>query len=147
MSTSVGAVYGLTSNFLLTNIRYVPPLPRNEDFTVVYPAPAEGEPEAVVITAALTAKLKEMVFTTRMKSIIQAKEEEAKIWSQMWPKMSPASQCKVQEQAEYAAANISKNCVILWDLIRHTHLSHINVEGDHLQLFNVKEQECRYEVL
>ena len=79
MSTSVGAVYGLTANFLLTNIRYVPPLPRNEDFTVVYPVPAEGEPEAVAVTAALTAKLKETVFTTRMKSIIQAREDEAKI--------------------------------------------------------------------
>ena len=111
MSTSVGAVYGLTANFLLTNTRYVPPLPRNEDFTVVCQAPAEGEPGAMAITAALTAKLKETVFTTRMKSIIQAKEDEAKIWSLMWHKMSPASRCKVQEQTEYAAANISKDCV------------------------------------
>ena len=93
MSTSVGAVYGLTANFLLTNIRYVPPLLRDEDFTVVYPIPAEGEPEAVAVTAALTAKLKETVFTTRMKSIIQAREDEAKIWSLMWQKMSPASRC------------------------------------------------------
>ena len=61
--------------------------------------------------------------------------------------MSPASRCKVQEQAEYTAAHVRKDCVVLWDLIRRTHLTHINGEGDHLQLLNVKKQECRYEVL
>ena len=147
ISASVGAVYELITNFLLTNVRYVPPLPRNEDFTVMYPAPAEGEPEAVAITAALTLKLKETVFTTRMKTMIQAREDEAKIWNLMWIKMSPASRCKVQEQPEYEAANVRKDCVILWDLIRRTHLTHIFGQGDPLQLLNIKEQEGRYESL
>ena len=61
---------------------------------MVYPAPAEGEPEAVAMTAALTAKLKETFFTARMKAIIQVKEDEAKIWNIMWLRMSPASRCK-----------------------------------------------------
>ena len=133
-------------DFLLTNIRYVPPLPRNEDFTVVYPASAEGEPEAVTMTAALIAILKETCFTARMKTIIQGKEEEAKIWNIMWLRMSPASRCKVQEQPEYEAGNRRKDCVLLWELIRRTHL-YINGEGDAVQMLNIKEEETRYEAL
>ena len=147
MSTYLGGLYGRTATFLITNIRYVPPLPRNEDFTMVYPVPAEGEPEAVAITAALTLKLKVTVFMTRVKSIMQAREDEAKIYNLMWDKMSAASRCKIQEQEEYAACNIAKDPVILWELTRRTHLTHINGEGDHLQLLNIKEQEARYECL
>ena len=141
ISASVGAVYELITNFLLTNVRYVPPLPRNEDFTVMYPAPAEGEPEAVAITAALTLKLKETVFTTRMKTMIQAREDEAKIWKLRRINMSPASRCKVQEQPEYEAANVRKDCVILWDLIRRTHFTHIFEEGDPYNFSTLKSKK------
>ena len=147
MSTYLGGLYGRTATFLITNIRYVPSLPRNEDFTMVYPVPAEGEPEAVAVTAAPTLKLKETVFMARVKSIMQAREDEAKIYNLMWDKMSAASRCKIQEQGKYAACNIAKDPVILWELTRRTHLTHNNGEGDHLQLLNIKEQEARYECL
>ena len=59
MRTSVGATYGMTAMFLTTDVRYVPPLPRPEDYTVVYPAAAAGEPEAVAVSKELAAKMKE----------------------------------------------------------------------------------------
>ena len=114
---------------------------------MVYPAPVEGEPETVAMTAALISKLKETCFTARIKTIIQGNEDEAKIRNIVWLRMSPASRCKVQEQPEYEAGNRRKDCVLLWDLIRRTHLTHINGEGDALQMLNIKEQETRYEAL
>ena len=144
MRTSVGEKYGMTALFLTTDKRYEPPLPRASDYTVAYPV---GEAEAVSVTNALTTKMKENYFNARMKKIIQQRDDEAKIWSVMWLRMSQTSQAKVQELPEYEAANLSKDCVLLWDMIRRTHLTHVYGEGDPLQLLNVKEQENRYEAL
>lgn len=46
-----------------------------------------------------------------MKPIMQAREDEAKIYNLMWDTMSAASRCKIQEQGEYAACNIAKDPV------------------------------------
>ena len=144
MRTSVGATYGMTALFLTTDVRYEPPLPRVQDYSIAYPP---GEGEAVGVTTALAAKMKENYFNQRMKKIIQMRDDEAKIWSVMWLRMSQASQAKVQELPGYEAANLSKDCVLLWEMIRRTHLTHVYGEGDPLQLLNVKEQENRYEAL
>ena len=52
MRASMRALYGSASNFLTTNVRYVPPLPREEDYTLVYPN-GEDDLPAVAMSAAL----------------------------------------------------------------------------------------------
>ena len=115
MRTSVGEKYGMTALFLTTDVRYEPPLPRAQDYTVAYPA---GESEAVAVTSALATKMKESYFNARMKKIIQQREDEAKIWSVMWLRMSQTSQAKVQELPAYEAANLSKDCVPPYPRVR-----------------------------
>ena len=146
MRASVGAVYGNGASFLTTNVRYVPRLPREEDYLIVYPV-AEGDPPALAMPAALIADLKKDVFTGRKREIRQQKLDEKKIWSIMWMRMSSASQSKVKEEEGYEAANIEKDCVILWELIRRTHLTHIFGAEDPMIWLNKREQSARYSAL
>ena len=144
MRSVVGTLYGSTANFLTDNLRYVPP--REEDYTPVNPALQEGMP-AAVLPAALIAKLREECFTGRRKEMAQQRKDEQKIWSMMWTRMSPASQSKVQEEPEYAAALLARDCVLLWEFIRRTHLTHIYGDGDPMLALNIQEQEMRYNAI
>ena len=146
MRASVGAVYGNGASFLTTNVRYVPRLPREEDYVIVYPV-AEGDPPALAMPAALIADLKKDVFTGRQREMRQQKLDEKKIWSIMWMRMSSASQSKVKEEEGYEAANIEKDCVILWELNRRTHLTHIFGAEDPMIRLNKREQSARYSAL
>ena len=76
MRTSVGATYGMTALFFTTDVRYEPPLPRVQDYSIAYPP---GEGEAVGVTTSLAAKMKENYFNQSMKKIIQMRDVEAKI--------------------------------------------------------------------
>ena len=143
MRTSVRALYGNASNFLTTNVRYIPPLPREEDYTVVYPD-GEDDPPAVGISAALLADMKKDCFNGRRRRIEQQTVDEAKIWSMMWTQMSSASQSKVKEEEAYEAASIIGDCVVLWELIRRTHLTHIFGAQDPMMKLNKREQTSRY---
>ena len=94
LKSVIGALYGSTVNFLQTNERYVPPLPREEDYLPIFPPTPEGV-AAPALPAALIAKLLEGAFEGRRKAVAQQKADQQKIWSIMWGKMSPASQSKV----------------------------------------------------
>ena len=59
MRASVGAVYDNGASFVTTNVRYIPRLPREEDYVIVYPV-VEGDPPALAMPAALIADLKKM---------------------------------------------------------------------------------------
>ena len=146
MRASVGAVYGNGASFLTTDVRYVPPLPREEDYLVVYPV-GEGDPPALVMPAALIADLKKDAFTGRQKEIRQQKLDEKKFWSTMWMRMSPASQGKVKEEDGYEAACVLKDCVVLWELIRRTHLTHVFGAQDPMVRLNKREQMAKYSAL
>ena len=146
MRASVGAVYGNGASFLTTDVRYVPPLPREEDYLVVYPA-GEGDPPALAMPAALIADLKKDAFTGRQREIRQQKLDEKKIWSIMWMRMSPASQGKVREEDGYEAACVLKDCVVLWELIRRTHLTHVFGAQDPMVRLNKREQMAKYSAL
>ena len=61
--------------------------------------------------------------------------------------MSPASQSKVQEEPGYADALIARDCVLLWEFIRRTHLTHIYGDGDPMQALNIQDQEQRYNAI
>lgn len=83
MRTTVHALYGNASNFLTTNVRYVPPFPREEDYNVVYPT-GEGDPPGLAISAALLADMKKDCFNARRRRIEQQAVDEIKIWNMMW---------------------------------------------------------------
>ena len=61
--------------------------------------------------------------------------------------MSPASQSKVQEEEGYEAALLARDCVLLWEYIRRTHLTHIYGDGDPMLALNIQDQEQRYSAL
>ena len=146
MRASIGAMYGDSALFLTTDVRYVPPLPREEDYVLVYPAGPDDLP-AIPMSAALVADLKKDAFTGRQREVRQQKLDEKKIWNIMWMRMSPASQSKVKEEDGYEQANIRNDCVLLWDMIRRTHLTHIFGAQDPMVRLNKREQLARYSVL
>ena len=94
---SAGALYENGASSSTTNVRYVPRLPREEDYLIVYPS-AEGDLPALAMPAALIADLKKEVFTGRQREMRQQKLDEEKIWSIMWMRMSSASQSKMKEE-------------------------------------------------
>ena len=138
LKSTVGALYGATANFLQTNERYIQPAVLEADYV------PEVEEGGAAIPAALINKLREGAFEGRRRAIAQQKSDEQKIWSLMWGKMSPASQSKVQECEGYEGALLLRDCVLLWEFIRRTHLTHIYGDGDPMIQVNIQEQETRY---
>lgn len=138
LKSTVGALYGATANFLQTNTRHMQPAVIEADYV---PDVEEG---AAPVPAAIINKLREGAFEGRRRAVALQKADEQKIWSIMWGKMSPASQCKVEECDGYESALLSRDCVLLWDFIRRTHLTHIYGDGDPMVQVNIQEQETRY---
>ena len=144
MRDIVGKLYGDTANFLTNNERHVFPFLMEVDYIPVAPAAVEGGPLPMIATAAVLAKLREECFTSRNKNIAQQRSDEKKVWSIMWEAMSTGSQGKVREEPGFPAAELARDCVILWDMIRRTHLTHIFGLDDPMLQLNIREQETRY---
>ena len=155
MQTTITALYGLTGMFFETNKRYVPPLPREQDYMPAIPEPDtddefegdEEQEEPDEIPAAVIAKLRENAYEGRRREIEKQKANERTVWPMMWSRMSPSSQSKVREQDGFLAAKQALDCVKLWELIRRTHLTHTFGDGDPMREVNVQEQESRYSAL
>ena len=71
--------FGSSATFLTTNVRFVYPLPREEDFLVAYPAGPDDLPP-LVMSAALIADCKKDAFTGRQRDIRKQKENDKMIW-------------------------------------------------------------------
>lgn len=147
MQTSVAALYGLTGTFFSTNVRYIPPIPIEEDYTPQLPADAEGNIPPHGLPAALIAKLREGAYEGRRRDMEKQKGNERTIWPLMWTRMSPASQSKVREEEGFEAAHTNLDCVQLWQFIRRSHLTHIFGNDDPMAEINRHEQEARYSAL
>ena len=61
--------------------------------------------------------------------------------------MSTASQSKVKEEEEFAQADINKDPVVLWTLIRRTHLTPVHGIQEPMVRLNKREQLARYSAL
>ena len=140
VKTVVGADYGLVSSFLSTNVRYFIPIPVEADYVPAFPPPQDGVAAHPPMTAAMTSSLRQAAYDRRSKRLEYQAIDEQKIYNVMWGRMSAASQSKVREEPGYEAAETRNDCVLLWELIRRTHLTHIFGVGDPLTVVNRKEQ-------
>ena len=138
--------YGSSALFLTTNERFVYPLPQEEDFLVEYPVGPDDLP-ALPMSAALIADCKRDAFTGRQKDIRKQKENEKMLYGFIWDKMSTASQSKVKEEEEFELADVDKDPVMLWTLIRRTHLPHVRGIQEPMVRLNKREQIAKYSAL
>jgi Zinc knuckle len=92
----------------------------------------------------LTAKLRELAFEARRKEVAQITKDQRLIYPMLWVKLSAASQSKVREDPEFKTAKENLDCILLWEIIRKSHLTHTFEIGDPMREINVSEQESRY---
>ena len=90
------------------------------------------------------AKYREDDYIQRKRDLKLQKENERTVFPMMWKRMSLASQCRVQEEDEYRTAYLTLDCVLLWTLIRRTHLTHMFGDTDPMKEVNQHEQESKY---
>lgn len=77
----------------------------------------------------------------------QQKTVESWIWNIMWLRMTPASQNIVKAEPGYEAACNAKDCVVLWELIRRTHITHVYDATEQRMLLNRHMQESKFHAL
>ena len=92
-------------------------------------------------------KFREDDYIQRKKDLKAQKEHERTVYPMMWRRMSPASQSRVREEEDYEQAYLTLDCVLLWALIRKTHLTHIFGDTDPMNDVNMHEQESKYNSL
>ena len=90
------------------------------------------------------AKYKEEDYLQRKRDIKAQKEHERTIFPMMWKRMSTDSQSRVREEEGYRTAYLTLDCVLLWTLIRRTHLTHMFGDTDPMKEINQHEQESKY---
>ena len=90
------------------------------------------------------AKYKEEDYLQRKRDLKAQKEHERTIFPMMWKRMSTDSQSRVREEEGYCTAYITLDCVLLWTLIRRTHLTHMFGDTDPMKEINQHEQESKY---
>ena len=90
------------------------------------------------------AKYKEEDYLQRKRDLKAQKEHERTIYPMMWKRMSTDSQSRVREEEGYRTAYLTLDCVLLWTLIRRTHLTHMFGDTDPMKEINQHEQESKY---
>ena len=92
-------------------------------------------------------KFREDEYIQRKKDLKTQKENERTVYPMMWKRMSPASQSRVREEEDYQLAYLTLDCILLWSLIRKTHLTHTFGDSDPINDVNMHEQENKYNSL
>ena len=85
------------------------------------------------------AKFKEDAFIQRKRDLKTQRENERTVFPMMWKRMLLVSQSRVREEEEYKTAYLTLDCVLLWTLIRRTHLTHMFGADEALQEYNQHE--------
>ena len=99
------------------------------------------------VTERARIKFREDDYIQREKDLKAQKEHERTVYSIMWRRMFPASQSRVREEEDYEQAYLTLGCILLWALIRKTHLTHIFGDTDPMNDVNLHEQESKYNSL
>ena len=87
------------------------------------------------------AKYKEEDYLQRKRDIKAQKEHERTIFPMMWKRMSTDSQSRVREEEGYRTAYLTLDCVLLWTLIRRTHLTHMFGDTDPMKEINQRRSQ------
>ena len=90
------------------------------------------------------AKLKEDEYIQRKRDLKAQKEHERTLYPMMWRRMSLASQTRVREEEDFQEAYMTLDCIMLWTMIRRTHLTHMFGDDDALMEINQHRQESKY---
>ena len=90
------------------------------------------------------AKYREEDYIQRQRDLKTQRENERTVFPMMWKRMSTNSQNRVKEEDEYRTAYLTLDCVLLWTLIRKTHLTHMYGDTDPMKEVNRHEQESKY---
>ena len=90
------------------------------------------------------AKFREDAYIQRKRDLKLQRENERTVFPMMWKRMSLISQTRVKEEEEYRTAYLTLDCVLLWTLIRRTHLTHMFGADEALLEYNQHEQEIKY---
>ena len=90
------------------------------------------------------AKFREDDYIQRKRDLKSQKENERTLYPMMWRRMSPASQTRVREEEGYHEAYMTLDCIMLWEMIRKTHLTHMFGDDDPMMEINQHQQERKY---
>ena len=93
------------------------------------------------------AKFLEDDYIQRKNGLKAQKVNERTAYPMMWKCMSAASQSRVREVEDFEQAYMTLDCVLLWALIRKTHLTHIYGDTDPMNDVNMHDQENKYNSL
>ena len=85
------------------------------------------------------AKYKEEDYLQRKRDLKAQKEHERTIFPMMWKRMSTDSQSRVKKDEGYRTAYLTLDYVLLWSLIRRTHLTHMFGDTDPMKEINQHE--------
>ena len=172
MQTIVTELYGIVGMFFTTDVRYelprtafkYPNVSESEDSTSASDSEANPAISPEVRAAYLAgkpardaaretrnerrrrsndrsrAKDKEEDYLQRKRDLKAQKEHERTIFPMMWKRMSTDSQSRVREEDCYRV----RPRVVLWTLIRRTHLTHMFGDTDPMKEINQHNQESKY---
>ena len=168
LENEVTGLYGKMGMFFTTDERYIIPFPTEANYNPAYIAPvpplAEDEDdqevvaehaEAVaaheaaiaelpVVSAAALVKFRDAALDRRSKEMYNQSLNEEKLFSLLRGRMSTASQSAVRQDPEFETARRNLDAVVLWQLIKSSHLTHVYGDDDSLRSYNIHEQITRY---
>ena len=89
-------------------------------------------------------KYREDDYIQRKRDVKSQKENERTLYPLIWRHMSLSSQTRVSEEEEFQTAYLTLDPILLWTLIRKTHLTHPYGDDDPMMEVNQHLQESKY---
>ena len=90
------------------------------------------------------AKLREEDYIQRKRDLKSQKENERTMYPMMWKRMSVASQTRIREEPNFREAYMTLDFIMLWTIIRKTHLTHLHGSDDLTMEINQQRLESKY---
>ena len=90
------------------------------------------------------AKIREDDYIQRRRDLKTQRDHERTVYPMMWKRMSATSQSRATEEEEYRTAYLTLDPILLWTLVRKTHLTHMYGDEDPMKEINQHEQESKY---
>ena len=85
------------------------------------------------------AKLREEDYIQRKRDLKSQKENERTMYPMMWKRMSVASQTRIREEPNFREAYMTLDSIMLWTMIRKTHLTHLHGSDDSTMVVMIRQ--------